>query len=49
MPVTCVIDAMTYVVNGQGTAEEFRVALVALLAFGTGAIAVAGMVVRRVE
>ncbi|NHN47933.1 ABC transporter permease [Halostella sp. JP-L12] len=47
MPVTYIIRAMDYVVNGQGTAGEFRVAFAALLAFSVAAIAVAGVVVRR--
>lgn len=47
MPVTYLIDAMEYVVNGRGTTGEFEVALLALLAFGAVAVAVAGVVVRR--
>jgi ABC-2 type transport system permease protein len=47
MPVTYIIEAMNYVVNGRGTVAEFRVAFVALLAFGVVAIVVAGAVVRR--
>lgn len=47
MPVTYIIEAMTYVVNGRGTAGEFRAAFAALLAFGVAAIGVAGVVVRR--
>lgn len=47
MPVTYLIEAMQYVVLGAGTAEEFRVALAALLAFGFAAVGIAGVVVRR--
>jgi len=47
MPVTYVIEAMQYVVNGTGTAGDFRVAVAALVLFGVGAVAVAGVVVRR--
>lgn len=47
MPVTYIIDAMKYVVNGQGTASEFRLALLVLIGFSALAIAVAGRVVRR--
>jgi len=47
MPVTYLIDAMEYVVLDEGGAESFAVALGALVAFGTVAVAVAGLVVRR--
>lgn len=47
MPVTYLIDAMEYVVNGKGTAGEFEFALVALLVVGVLAVTVAAVVVRR--
>ncbi|MEF8852032.1 MAG: ABC transporter permease [Haloarculaceae archaeon] len=47
MPVTYIIEAMQYVVNGTGDASEFRVALAALALFGVAAVALAGVVVRR--
>jgi ABC-2 type transport system permease protein len=47
MPVTYVIEAMQYVVNGTGDAGEFRVVLAVLLGFGVAAVGVAGVVVRR--
>jgi ABC-2 type transport system permease protein len=47
MPVTYLIEAMEYVVNGQGTAGDMQFALGALVAFATVAIVVAALVVRR--
>lgn len=47
MPLTYVIEAMKYVVNGDGTASEFRVAIVALVGFAVLSVAVANLVVRR--
>ena len=47
MPVTYLVDAMSYVVVGDGTAREFRLSLAALVAFAALSIAVAGAVVRR--
>jgi ABC-2 type transport system permease protein len=47
MPVTYIIEAMQYVVNGTGDAGEFRVAVAVLVGFGVATVAVAGVVVRR--
>jgi ABC-2 type transport system permease protein len=49
MPLTYVIDAMHYVVVGQGTQGEFRVAIAVLVAFATASVVIAGTVVRRVR
>lgn len=49
MPVTYLIDAMRYVVTGQGTDEAFQGAILALLGFAVAAIVVAGVMVRRSE
>ena len=47
MPVTYVIEAMQYVVNGTGEAADFRLAVVALAASGLAAVAVSGLAIRR--
>jgi ABC-2 type transport system permease protein len=47
MPVTYLVRAMKYVLTDETTTGEFRVALVALLAFGSLAVAVAATVVDR--
>lgn len=47
MPVTHLIDAMEYVVLGVGDEGDLLVAVGALLAFATLAVAVATLVVRR--
>jgi ABC-2 type transport system permease protein len=49
MPLTYVIDAMKYVVNGRGTFGEFRSAVVVLAGFATLAVLVAGAFVRRAQ
>lgn len=49
MPLTYVIEAMQYVVNGTGDAGDFHLAVVVLLGFGVAAVVVAGMVVRRAD
>jgi len=49
MPVTYLIDAMRYVVLDRGTVQEFRGAIVALVALSVVAIVVAGAMVRRTE
>lgn len=49
MPLTYVIKAMKYVVNGQGTTADFQVAVAVLLAFAVGAALVSGAVVRRAQ
>jgi len=47
MPVTYLVRAMEFVVLGDGTADEFRVALGALAGFAVLAIGAAAVVVRR--
>lgn len=47
MPVTYVIEAMQYVVDGTGEPAEFRLAVAVLLAFGVAAVTAAGSVIRR--
>ncbi|MFB6121347.1 MAG: ABC transporter permease [Halobacteriaceae archaeon] len=47
MPVTYLIEAMRYVVHGEGMVAEFRIAMLALVAFALAAVIVAGAMVRR--
>ncbi len=47
MPVTYLIEAMRYVVHGEGTVAEFRIAMLALAAFALASVIVAGAMVRR--
>ena len=47
MPVTYVVEAMQYVVDGTGEAADFRVAVGVLVAFGLAAVVVAGLAIRR--
>lgn len=49
MPLTYVIDAMKYVVNGRGTIGEFRIAVGVLAGFAALAVLVAGTFVRRAQ
>ncbi|MFB6070663.1 MAG: ABC transporter permease [Halanaeroarchaeum sp.] len=49
MPVTYLIDAMEYVALDEGTPGEFRFALTVLAGFTVAAIALSGLVVRRLE
>jgi ABC-2 type transport system permease protein len=47
MPVTYLVQAMEYVVTDEATVGEFRVAVLALVAFAVVAVGAAGVVVRR--
>jgi len=49
MPVTHLIDALRYVVNDRGTTEVFQGSVLVLAVFATGAVLLAGVMVRRTK